>query len=202
MTVQVQTLLQQARGGDASALGRLLESYRDYLTLLARVQVGRQIQGKVDAGDVVQEAYLDAHRQFGTFRGESEQELVAWLRRILAGKLALTMRNYLGTRGRDVNLERDLAINLDQSSAVLERGLIASQSSPSQHFARREEAVLLAEALGRLPEDYREVIVLRQLEALPFKDVAARMGRSETAVTKLWLRALERLRGEMQQERP
>jgi RNA polymerase sigma-70 factor, ECF subfamily len=200
MTVQAHTLLQQARTGDAPALGRLLESYRDYLTLLARVQVGRQIQGKVDPGDVVQEAFLDAHRQFATFRGESEQELVAWLRRILAGKLALTMRNFLGTRGRDVNLERDLAINLDQSSAVLERGLIASQSSPSQHFARREEAVLLAEALARLPEDYREVIVLRQLEALPFKDVAARMNRSETAVTKLWLRALERLRGEMQEQ--
>jgi RNA polymerase sigma-70 factor (ECF subfamily) len=178
-------------------MGRLLESYREYLTLLARVQVGRQIQGKVDPGDVVQEAFLDAHRQFPNFRGESEQELVAWLRRILAGKLALTMRNYLGTRGRDVNLERDLAVNLDQSSEVLERGLIASQSSPSQHFARREEAVLLAEALGRLPDDYREVIVLRHLEAMPFKDVAERMGRSETAVTKLWLRALEKLRAAM-----
>jgi len=200
MSVNPQTLLSQARAGDAVSLGALLESYREYLTLLARVQVGRQIQGKVDAGDVVQEVFLDAHRQFATFRGESEPELIAWLRRILAGKLALTMRNFLGTRGRDVNLERDLAINLDQSSAVMERGLVASQSSPSQHFAKREEAVMLAEALGRLPADYKEVIVLRHLEALPFKDVAARMGRSETAVTKLWLRALECLRGEMSEK--
>src|SRR5436190_17005813 len=156
MSVNPQTLLSQARAGDAVSLGALLESYREYLTLLARVQVGRQIQGKVDAGDVVQEVFLDAHRQFATFRGESEPELIAWLRRILAGKLALTMRNFLGTRGRDVNLERDLAINLDQSSAVMERGLVASQSSPSQHFAKREEAVMLAEALGRLPADYKE----------------------------------------------
>jgi len=189
-----QVLLEQARKGNDVALGELLESYSRYLTLLARVQIGRRLQGKVDAGDVVQEVFLEAHRQIQQFRGTSEGELVAWLRRILAGQLALVLRKYLGTKGRDVRLERDLAVQLDQSSQVLDGGLVASHSTPSQHVSRREQAVILADALGQLPEDYREVIILRHLEALPFAEVAARMGRSEDSVQKLWVRALANLR--------
>jgi RNA polymerase sigma-70 factor (ECF subfamily) len=189
-----QSLLQQARGGSETALGALLESYSSYLTLLARVQIGRRVQGKVDAGDIVQETYLEAHRQFANFRGTSEGELTAWLRRILAGQLALTLRRYLGTKGRDVNLERQLGADLDQSTQALDGGLVATHSTPSQHVARREQAVILADALAALPEDYREVIVLRHLEALPFAEVAARMGRSEDSVQKLWVRALGSLR--------
>jgi RNA polymerase sigma-70 factor (ECF subfamily) len=189
-----QTLLDEARAGSESALGQLLESYSRYLTLLARVQIGRRLQGKVDPGDVVQEVFLESHRQIANFRGTTEAELVAWLRRILAGQLALTLRRYLGTKGRDVNLERDLGAQLDQSSQVLDRGLVASTSTPSQHVSRREQSVLLADALGRLPEDYREVIILRHLEALSFAEVAARMGRSEDSVQKLWVRALANLR--------
>jgi RNA polymerase sigma-70 factor, ECF subfamily len=187
-------LIQQARGGSEAALGQLLESYSRYLTLLARVQIGRRVQGKVDAGDVVQEVFLEAHRQFPQFRGTSEGELVAWLRRILAGQLALVLRRYLGTKGRDINLERELGAQLDQSSQAMDGGLVASYSTPSQHAARREQAVLLADALGKLPDDYREVIILRHLEGLPFAEVAGRMGRSEDSVQKLWVRALANLR--------
>ena len=194
MAIEPQELIRQARGGDAGAWGRLLDSYAPYLTLLARVQIGRRLQGKVDPGDVVQETFLDAHRQAAGFRGTTEAELVAWLRRILAGQLALVMRRFLGTKGRQVGLERELAVQLDASSHVLDGGLVASQSTPSQHVARREQAVLLAEALAKLPEDYREVIILRHLEALPFGDVARRMGRSEDSVQKLWVRALASLR--------
>ena len=192
-----QALLLQAKGGDESALGRLLESYSNYLTLLARVQIGRRIQGKVDAGDVVQETYLEIHRQFPRFRGTTEAEFTAWLRRILAGQLALTLRRYLGTRGRDVNLERELGAQLDQSSQAMDGGFVASTSTPSQHVSRREQAVLLADALDKLPPDYREVIILRHLESLPFAEVAARMARSEDSVQKLWVRALASLRRSM-----
>ena len=192
-----QALLLRAKGGDESALGRLLESYSNYLTLLARVQIGRRIQGKVDAGDVVQETYLEIHRQFPQFRGTTEAEFTAWLRRILAGQLALTLRRYLGTRGRDVNLERDLGAQLDESSQAMDGGFVAATSTPSQHVSKREQAVLLANALDRLPPDYREVIILRHIEALPFAEVAGRMGRSEDSVQKLWVRALASLRRSM-----
>jgi RNA polymerase sigma-70 factor (ECF subfamily) len=190
----VTSLIDRARGGNDAATGELLKGYSDYLALLARVQVGRRLQGKVDPGDLLQETFLEAHRQIRQFRGNSEGELLAWLRRILAGQIALTLRRYLGTKGRDVKLERELAVQLDQSSHAMDGGLLATHSTPSQHASRREQAVLLAEALAKLSEDYREVIVLRHLESLSFPEVAARMNRSEDSVQKLWVRALASLR--------
>ena len=191
---EIPVLLNQARAGDESAIGRLLSSFEQYLTLLARVRIGPKLRGKVDPSDVVQETFLDATRQFPNFRGTSEAELAVWLRRILAGQLALTMRRFLGSRGRDVRLERDLQQQLDDSARALDAGLAASLSTPSQHAAKREQTVLLADAMGKLPEDYREVIILRHLEGLGFAEVAARMERSEDSVQKLWVRALAKLR--------
>ncbi|CAN5639057.1 sigma-70 family RNA polymerase sigma factor [soil metagenome] len=196
-TTNPQELLNRARNGDTAARGELLESYSRYLTLLARVQTGRRIQNKVDPTDIVQETFLEVNRQFPNFRGTTEAELLAWLRVILAGQIALTFRRYLGTKGRDIKLERDLADQIDQSSAAMDRGLVASTSSPSHRASRREQAVLLAEALGKLAEDYREIIILRHLEQLPFAEVAARMNRSEDSVQKLWVRALARLKQSM-----
>jgi RNA polymerase sigma-70 factor (ECF subfamily) len=187
-------LLSLARAGDRAALGRLLERYRHYLSLLARLQVGRRLQGKVDAADIVQETFLEAHRDLTQFRGTTEPELVQWLRRILATTLANQIRRYFGTQARDPQLERELVDALDASSRSMDGGLIAPQSSPSQQAARREQAVLLADALQALPGDYHEVIVLRHLEGLSFPEVALRMGRSEDSVKKLWARALARLR--------
>jgi RNA polymerase sigma-70 factor (ECF subfamily) len=191
---EVERLLLLARGGDCAALGRLLEVYRGYLSLLARLQIGRRLQGKVDAADLVQDTFLEAHRQFGRFRGSVEAELVCWLRQILVGLLANLVRRYCGTQRRDVTLERDLADELNRSSGVLDRGLAAPQSTPSKRAARREQAVLLADALERLPADYREVIILRHLEGLGFAEVADRMGRSVDSVKNLWARALAQLR--------
>src|SRR5438128_11691435 len=124
MTLQPEQLLQEARGGDAATLGRLLEVYRRYLALLARVQIGRHLQGKADASDIVQETFLEAHRNFANFRGSSEAELIQWLRQILVGNVADLLRRYLGTRGRDVRLERGIADAFDRSSVLLRRGLI------------------------------------------------------------------------------
>jgi RNA polymerase sigma-70 factor (ECF subfamily) len=187
-------LLVLARAGESQALGQLLELYRGYLALLARLQIGRRLQGKVDAADLVQETFLDAHRRFAQFQGTSEGELVSWLRHILATHLALLVRRYLGTRRRDVRLERDLVVELDESSRVLNQGLVAPQSTPSQQAVRREQAVRLADALGRLPDDYREVIILRHLEGLSFPEVARRLDRTLDSVKNLWARALGRLR--------
>jgi RNA polymerase sigma-70 factor (ECF subfamily) len=187
-------LLQQARGGDAPALGRLLEVYRAYLLVLARVQIGRRLQGKVDASDVVQEAFLGAYRDFPQFRGSTEKEFLAWLRQVLASLLANLVRHYQGTQRRDIRLERQLAVELDQSSQALDRGLVAEQSSPSQQAVRREQSAVLAEALRRLPAEQRELLILRHLEGLTFPEVARRMGRTVDSVKKQWPRALAGLR--------
>jgi RNA polymerase sigma-70 factor (ECF subfamily) len=187
-------LLGRAQAGDASALGQLLELYRNYLALLARLQIDHRLQGKVDASDLVQETFLKAHRHFAQFRGHTEEELVGWLRQILANNLVNLIRHYLGRQRRDVRLERQLAAELDRSSRLLDGGLVAPESSPSHQAARREQAVLLADALKRLPPDYREVLILRHLEGLTFPQVAQRLGRTADSVQKLWIRALARLR--------
>jgi RNA polymerase sigma-70 factor (ECF subfamily) len=187
-------LLRRAKTGEAPALGTLLELYRAYLLVLARVQIGRRLQGKVDASDVVQEAFLGACRDFPQFRGTTSKEFLGWLRQILASLLANLVRHYQGTQRRDVRLERQLVVELDQSSQALDRGLVTPQSSPSQQASRREQSVLLAEALGRLPEEWRELLILRHLEGLTFPEVASRLGRTLDSVKKQWPRALAGLR--------
>jgi RNA polymerase sigma-70 factor (ECF subfamily) len=189
-------LIRDARRGD-EALGRLLARYSNYLLILARVEIGRRLQGKLDPADLVQDVFLDAARYFPTFRGGTEPEFTAWLRQILAGVLANTLRRYFGTRARDPRLEQDLRAGVDRSSCMLTEQLAAPGTSPSEIAVRREQAVLFADALGRLADDYREVIVLRHLEGLAFAEVSARMGRSVDSVEKLWLRALARLRQEL-----
>jgi RNA polymerase sigma-70 factor (ECF subfamily) len=184
----------QALAGDPSALGRLLEQYRAYLVLLARLQIGRRLRGKADPADVVQDVFLEAARGFPQFRGRTEGELLAWLRQVLASKLGGLVRRYLGARRRDVRREQDLAAQLDESSRCLGGLVAAPDRSPSQEAARREQAVLLADALERLPDHYREVIVLHHMEGLSLPETARRMGRTPDGVEKLWARALARLR--------
>jgi RNA polymerase sigma-70 factor (ECF subfamily) len=187
-------LLVLAKGGDGVALGQLLERYRNYMALLVRLQVGRRLRRKVDAEDLLQEIGLEVHRKIPMFRGSSEREFLKWVRRMVGSILANQVRHFLGTKCRDLRLERALVEELDHSSRALNRSLVAPQSTPSQQAVRREQAVILADALQGLPEDYREVIILRHLEGLSFPDVARRMGRTEDSVKNVWLRALARLR--------
>ncbi len=193
--VMPEELIEAALSGEEGAAGRLLARYSNYLTLLARVEIGKRLQGKLDPADLVQETFLEAHRHFPAFRGSSEPEFVGWLRKIMAGVLANTIRRYFGTKARDPRLEQDLQIGIDQSSCIMAGAqLISPASSPSESAARREQSVLFADALDRLPDDYREVIVLRHLEGLTFAGVSERMGRSVDSVEKIWLRAIAKLR--------
>lgn len=186
-------LLTDARAGDASASGRLLEQYRSYLMLLARLQMGQQLQTKADPSDAVQDTFLEAHRVFDQFRGQSERELTAWLRQILARVVGKLGRKYQ-TGKRNVDMEQRLHDQFNRSSQAMERALAAYQSSPSERAQHREQAVVLADALESLPEDYRQVLLLRHFEDLTLRDIAQRMGRTEESVKKLWARAVPRLR--------
>ena len=155
------SLIRRARGGDERALGELLALYRNYLKLLARLGIDRQLQRKLDASDVVQDLLLHAHRAFANFRGQSEEELLAWLRQILATCLAKNARHYRGTQRRNVHLERDLEHELLDASQALDARLI-QHSTPSHSALRREQGVLLANAARpvarRLPRGGRLAI--------------------------------------------
>ncbi|HKI35529.1 MAG TPA: sigma-70 family RNA polymerase sigma factor [Gemmataceae bacterium] len=190
-------LLDALRRGDPAAQAEVLARYQPWLRILARLQLDRRFQGKFGASDVVQLTLLEAYRAFPQFRGTTEAELTAWLRQVLARVLAHEMRRYQGTQQRDVGREVSLEQALAESSQRLGDMLAASGSSPSQQAARHEQDVLLAEVLARLPDDYREVIVLRNLEGLSHEEVARRMGRNPGAVRMLWVRALARLRQEL-----
>jgi RNA polymerase sigma-70 factor (ECF subfamily) len=186
-------LLLRAHGGDDQALGELLVYYRPYLALLARLKADRQLQAKFDDSDLVQETCLSAHRDFMQFRGNTEQEFTAWLRQIMAHTAANLTRDHRRQR-RDARVEERLHDVLNQSSEMINRALVTFDSSPSQIALRRERAVVLANVLGELPVDYREVLVLRELEGKSLAEVASVMGRTPDAVQKLWARALVQLR--------
>jgi RNA polymerase sigma-70 factor, ECF subfamily len=177
---------------DAEAHGRLFERFRDYLGLLARLQLGPRLQGKFDPSDVVQQTLLEAYAKRDQFRG-GETERAAWLRQILAHNLADALRAFDQAK-RDAGRERSLEAAIDESSSRLGVWLAAEQSSPSQRVQRHEEAVRLAEALAKVPEDNREALVLHYCEGLPLTEVAGRMGRSPASVAGLLKRGLKRLR--------
>lgn len=190
-------LLERARTGDQIAQGHLLDLYRNYLRFLARSLIGGALRTKLEPSDIVQETYLKAHREFEQFRGGGEPELVAWLRQILVRSLADQVKHHRA-QGRDHRREQSLEVILDHSSLAIHRALAVSTSTPSGHAVRREQAVILADALARLPQDYREVFVLRNLEHIPIEQIAERMGRSPNAVRKLWSRAILTLGHELE----
>lgn len=177
--------------------GELIRVYRNYLKVLARLQVGMHLQGKADASDVVQEVCLRAVRGFEQFRGVTEQELLAWLRKILARVVANLVRQYLGAQCRNVRLEENVDRQLRDSTTTI-REFVDVAPSPSEHALRKERAVLLSEALELLPEDYRDVVILRHIERLPFADVAKRMDRSIHSVKNIWPRALAKLKSQLE----
>jgi RNA polymerase sigma-70 factor (ECF subfamily) len=193
----VHRLLRCARQGDASALGTLLEMYRQYLSLIARLQLDQTLLGKVSSSDIVQDTFLNAKRGFSEFRGQTERELITWLRRIMANRLVEAAR-FFNTQQRDAKLERAMEARVDQSSLAIGRWLIANSPSPSEQVSKREQAVLLANALGALPPDYREVLVLRHLEDLSFPDISTRMNRTLDSVKNVWARAIVKLRSELE----
>lgn len=173
-----------------------LNRHRSWLGVLARMQIDRNLRAKFDPSDVVQQTMLEAVRGWPQFRGETPQELAAWLRQILARVLAHQVRDLKNTGKRDVGREISLDAALVSSSNSLGEFLAGQGTSPSGIADRHERALILAEALSRLPDDYREVILLRNLQGFSHEQIAERLGRGVGAVRMLWVRALGRLREE------
>jgi RNA polymerase sigma-70 factor (ECF subfamily) len=172
--------------------GEALGRFREYLLLLARLHLGERLQGKLDASDVVQQTLLEAYQKRAQFRGQSEAELAAWLRKMLACNLADALRS-LGRAKRDVVREQ----SLEASSARLTSWLAAEQSTPSQEAQRHEDVLRLAEALATLPEAQREALVLRHCKGLSLAAISQHLERSPAAVAGLLKRGLRKLRGQL-----
>ncbi len=187
-------LLAQARGGDVEARDRLFAGCRNYLAVVARAEAESWLRAKVDPSDIVQQTLLDAHRGLANFRGQTEAEWLAWLRRILNHNAADFVRHYAATAKRDVGHEVRLNAGGAESTNGGAPEPAAAEGTPSQLLISRELELQLADAIARLPEDHQQVVVLRNLARLPFDEVATRMGRSRPAVQMLWMRAIRELR--------
>ncbi len=190
-------LLALARGGNREALGELLQWYCNYLTILATTQLDKRLQRRLSPSDLVQDTLLAAQRDFPDFRGQCERELLGWLRQILINSLHRAIEVHLKAGKRDLRREvslDDMNKSMDRSAVNFGAMLAGNGTSPSGPVHARERAVALANELAKLPEHYREVIVLRNLQSLTFEEIAAQMDKSVGAVRMLWLRAIDKFK--------
>jgi RNA polymerase sigma-70 factor (ECF subfamily) len=172
--------------------GRVLERFREYLSLLARLQLDPRLQGKIDLSGVVQQTLLEAHQAGDNLQGMDEAARTAWLRRALASNLVDEVRK-LGTGMRDVTREQSLQAALEESSSRLEAWLTAADPSPSERAIHNEQLLHLAGALAQLPEDQRKAVELHHLKGWPLADVAQHLDRSKGAAAKLLHRGIDKL---------
>jgi RNA polymerase sigma-70 factor (ECF subfamily) len=195
-SARIADLMSSARR-NGQQLGPLLQLYRNYLTILATAQLDARLRRRVSPSDLVQEAMLGAYRDFGQFRGQSERELLAWLRQILIHCLHHAYETHIRAERRDIRRE----ISLDEMDRALDRSAVRladvlahNGNSPSTAASAREKSVEVADRLAQLRPDYRDVIVLRNLQGLTFEEIAERMDRKSGAVRMLWLRAIDKFR--------
>jgi RNA polymerase sigma-70 factor (ECF subfamily) len=194
---RAEQLLEMARAGEAEPIGKLLNLYRNYLLVLATTQFDRRLRRRLSPSDLVQEAMLAAHRDFGQFRGDSEGQFLAWLRQILIHCLHRAIEVHLKAKMRDVRCEisiENISAALDRSTARLSDLFVDKAPSPGAPMRQRESAVQFANQLAALKPHYRDVIIMRNLQGLSFDEIAQRMERNPGAVRMLWLRAVERLK--------
>lgn len=169
------------------------ERFRGYLCVLARQGLHAMMFDAVDESDVVQEALLQAHRARKGFRGSSEQEVLAWLRKILTHKL-MDLYRFTRRAKRNIARQRSLEVVLQTSSERLERSLVSVGSSPSQRAVRNEDLLRVSAAIQKLPEKQRSAVELHYLQSCAFSEVAERMGLNRDQVAGLIRRGLSNVR--------
>lgn len=196
-------LVHAAKAGDNELLGRLLESYRGYLFMLAHRYLSDKLKRRIDPADLVQVTFLEAKRDWTQFRGETPGECAAWLRNILKNNVATAVARHVTTQKRSVSREVSFATHHHDGSAAQWIGEVpGSTTSPSRRAIRAESAKQLFDALHALPETQAEAVRLRYLEGLSLAEIVDRMGKSETAVAGLLKRGLQKLRQSIDIEPP
>lgn len=182
-----------ARAGNEDARNRLFQKCRSYLNLLAQMEVGSKLRVKADTSDLVQNTLMDAYRGLDNFRGQTQQEWLGWLKQILKRNMIDLIRHYRQAEKRRLDKEVPLEHRQYDRSTIIGYEPTAEAPTPSKAVVALEDELLLAEAISGLSEDHRDVIVLRNLQRLPFEEVAKEMNRSRPAVQMLWLRAVRKL---------
>ena len=196
------SILGRAAGGDLDAWGVLLARHQERLRCVAAFRLDARLRGRIDASDVVQEAFADATERRAQFFAQAAQPLFLWLRWIVGNTLLELNRHHLGAKMRDARREippghpsgAPRRGGDDPTSAALVAHLTAGATGPATAAGRAEVKERLREALGRMDPADREVLALRHFEQLTSTETAQVLGIQERAAAKRYLRALERLR--------
>jgi RNA polymerase sigma-70 factor (ECF subfamily) len=194
-TPTTEELLDRVRQGDDLARGQLLERHRARLRSMIALRLDRRLAARIDPSDVVQDSLAEADRRLSDYLQSQPLPFYPWLRQLALERLVEAYRWHIRSHIRSVRRE-DVEISFlpDESLHLLANQLAARGSSPSARLRQKDLAEGLKAALGRLSESDREVLVLRHLEQLSVRDIAAVLGLSESAVKMRQVRALERLR--------
>lgn len=187
--------LNDARNGNPSALGRLLDQNRPALLAVTARLITPDLRAKADESDLVQEALLDGLMDFHTFLGERPEQLFLWLKRILEHKLSNLRRQYLEVRKRAARREVPLCSVWSHVSPA--DYMITTDPCPDEAAARQEELDQVSRAVDRLPALVQVVVVWRSREGLPFVEIGRRLGRTPAGARQIWWRAVAQLRIEL-----
>jgi RNA polymerase sigma-70 factor (ECF subfamily) len=189
-------LLEQARAGDKEALSALFSRHRPRLRRMVELRLDRRLQARIDASDVIQEAYVEVVVRLNEYLGEPSYPLFLWLRLIVGERLLKLHRRHLGTQMRDAGREVSLYRGAlpEASSAALAAQLLGQHTSPTQAAVRAERMIRLQEALNTLDAMDREVLSLRHFEELSLAETALSLGIEESATAKRYIRTLKRLK--------
>lgn len=187
-------LLAQVQAGDATARSTLLARHRERLCNLIAWRADRRLAARMDPSDVVQEVLVEADHKLDRYLSQRPLPFYPWLRELACERLRTLRRRHVQAAKRSVRREEPHLGLSDQSLADLAKRLASSASSPSGHLLRQEQRLRVKDALARLPERDREVLVLRHLEQLSVADTAAVLNITSGAVKTRHVRALERLR--------
>lgn len=173
-------------------LDSAFEKFRPYLRLLAQSHLGDALKKRVDASDIVQQTLLQAHQAREQFRGDSEAQLVAWLKQILRNRIIEQARHWK-VQKRDMGRDVDLVQKVDDSFRRVDDWLSASQTSPSMAAHGNDMLYKLSSAVEQLPQDLREVVVMHHLQGMKLVDIATAVGCNETTVGRRLFRGLKQL---------
>jgi RNA polymerase sigma-70 factor (ECF subfamily) len=192
---EIEELIRRARDGDADAVQQLLETQRDRLRQMIAIRLDERLAPRLDASDVTQEALVEAARKLPDYLKDEPVAFYPWLRRLAGERLAKLHRRHLAAQKRSATREQQHAPGLpDKSAQMLAQRLVSSNTSPSQHAVRAEHRDRVRMALAQLSEADREFLVMRYLEQLSNKEIAAIMDVTEAAVRTRHVRALDRAR--------
>ncbi|HKI37165.1 MAG TPA: sigma-70 family RNA polymerase sigma factor [Gemmataceae bacterium] len=192
----LQEQLRRLAAGDQQALADLFARYRDRLRRMVKLRLDRRLQGRVDASDVLQDAYLDVANRAADYAANPTMPFFLWLRLLTGQRLLMVHRQHLGTKMRDVGQEVSLYRGaLPQASSVsLAAQLLGRMTSPSLAAVRAEMQLKLQEALNSMDPIDREVLTLRHFEELSNGETAAVLGLQKAAASNRYIRALKRLK--------